>query len=132
MPECADHPLPGERAGVRASHPKRDLAGSGAGGTGLAAAHFLREEDKGVLLALKVQPRGRQNEICGVVGAELKVRVTAPPVDNQANEMLTSFVAGLVGCPRSQVSVVRGHTSQHKLVRFAGVPAERVLKGLSL
>ena len=85
-----------------------------------------------MLLALKVQPRGRQNEICGVVGTELKVRVTAPPVDNQANEMLTSFLAGVVGCPRSRVSVVRGHGSQHKIVRFTGIPAETVLKGLSL
>jgi len=47
---------------------------------------FLSVHDDALLLSIKVQPRARRNELAGTLGSELKVRVTAPPVDSAANE----------------------------------------------
>jgi uncharacterized protein (TIGR00251 family) len=82
---------------------------------------FLREQDGAVVLALKVQPRASRNEIAGPLGQELKLKVMAPPVDSAANEAVVEFLAKLLGLPRRAVSLVRGQTSPHKLIRLDGI-----------
>lgn len=87
-------------------------------------------EPGGVALSLKVQPRASRNEIGEALGNELRVRVTAPPVDAAANEALVRFLAGQLGCSRNSVELVRGHSSRHKVVRLHGLAAREVLSRL--
>lgn len=77
---------------------------------------FLRECDEGVLLSVKLQPRSSANQILGPIGNELRIKVTAPPVDSAANDALVEFLAKKVGCPRGTVELVRGQTSRHKVI----------------
>ena len=84
---------------------------------------FLSVHDNAVLLSIKVQPRARKNELAGTLGSELKVRVTAPPVDSAANEAVVEFLAQTLGIPQRQVSLVRGRTSTHKVIRIDGLDA---------
>jgi len=90
-------------------------------------ASFITVQPDGVLLAIKLQPRASKNEIGEPLGAELRIKVTAPPVDAAANEALIRLLAVTLGCPRSQVELVRGHTSRHKTIRVHGVTAATVL-----
>lgn len=87
----------------------------------MTAPAYLREQDGAVLLALKVQPRASRNEIVGPLGAELKLKVMAPPVDSAANEAVVEFLARQLGLPRRAVSLVRGQTSPHKTIRLDGI-----------
>ena len=82
---------------------------------------YLKSQDNGILLSLKVQPRASKNEIGEVMGHELKVKVTAPPVDSAANEALVRFLAEVLGCSRGAVQLVRGQTSRHKQVLIQGM-----------
>jgi uncharacterized protein (TIGR00251 family) len=75
---------------------------------------FLRETSGGTLLSVKLQPRASKNEIGEALGAELKIKVTAPPVDAAANQALVELLADILGCSRGQVEIIRGHTSRHK------------------
>lgn len=78
-----------------------------------------------MLLAVKLQPRASKNEIEGPLGAELRIRVTAPPVDAAANEALLRLLADCLDCPRNRIQLIRGHTSRHKTVALLGMtPAE--------
>ena len=86
----------------------------------------------GVRLAVRVQPRAAQTKLAGVHGGELKVCVTAPPVDAAANEALVRFLAQHLEVPRSVVRIIRGQTSRHKLIHVGGVTSEQVLKKLGL
>ena len=86
-----------------------------------ASASFLKPAEGGLALAVKVQPRASANEICGSLGGELKIKVTAPPVDSAANAALTKFLAEKLGCAKSAVSIVRGHASRHKIIRLTGL-----------
>src|SRR5512140_2858321 len=88
---------------------------------------FLREQPDGVMLAIKLQPRASSNEIGEALGDELRVKVTAPPVDAAANEALVRLLADKLDCPRNRVELLRGHTSRHKMVKVYGVSAEDVL-----
>jgi len=77
-----------------------------------------------------VQPRASKNEIAGMHGDALKIRLTAPPVDNAANAALVDFIAGKVGVPKASVRVVAGATARRKVVEIAGVPLEAVTAAL--
>src|SRR5713101_9973009 len=81
---------------------------------------FCRGHPDGLLLSVKLQPRASTNEIGEPLGNELRVKVTAPPVDSAANEALIRLVADRFDCPRSRVELIRGHTSRHKIIKLHG------------
>ena len=93
----------------------------------MIAPAFLSMQSDGLLLAIKLQPRASTNQIGQPLGNELRIRVTAPPVDSAANEALLRFLAEKLKCPRGSVDLIRGHTSRHKVVKLYGLSAEEVL-----
>lgn len=93
--------------------------------------NYLRAQSDGVLLSVKLQPRASANEICAPLGGELKIKVTAPPVNAAANESLVKFLADKLNCARSRVELVRGHKSRHKVVMLHGLKPEEILKKLA-
>jgi uncharacterized protein (TIGR00251 family) len=93
--------------------------------------NILRAHADGVLLSVKLQPRASKNEIGAPLGGELKIKVTAPPVDAAANEALVKFLAEKLDCPRGRVELIRGHTSRHKTIMLHGFRPENVLPKLS-
>jgi uncharacterized protein len=92
---------------------------------------WLQIRPDGVVVSLKVQPRAPRNEVGYPMGTELKVRVTAPPVDSAANEALLRFMAERLGCPRNCLQIVRGAISRHKQVLIVGVPAADIAGNLT-
>jgi uncharacterized protein (TIGR00251 family) len=92
---------------------------------------FLRVQADGVLLSVKLQPRASVNEIGEALGSELRIKVTAPPVDAAANEALVKLLAQWLDCPRNRVELIRGHTSRHKTIKLHGLTAEAVAKVLA-
>ena len=93
----------------------------------MAIPGFLRAQADDTLLLVKLQPRASANEVVGPLGAELRIKVTAPPVDAAANEALAELLAGRLDCARGRVELVRGHKSRHKIVKLHGFKPEEVL-----
>ena len=81
-------------------------------------------------MSVKLQPRASANEICAPLGDELKIKVTAPPVDAAANEALLEWLAHWLGCARSRVELIRGHKSRHKVVKLHGFDPEEARRKL--
>ncbi len=92
---------------------------------------FLRETSGGTLLSVKLQPRASKNEICAPLGDELKIKVTAPPVDAAANQALIELLAEKLDCSRGRVELIRGQTSRHKTIKLHGFMPEEVLQKIS-
>jgi hypothetical protein len=90
--------------------------------------NFLRAQPDGTLLSVKLQPRASLNEIGEPIGGELRIRVTAPPVDAAANEALVRLLAERLDCARGRIELVRGHKSRHKVVKLHGFTPEEVLQ----
>ncbi len=82
------------------------------------------------MLSVKLQPRASKNEIGAPLGDELKIKVTAPPVDAAANEALVKLLAGQLDCARGRVELIRGHKSRHKVIKLRGFAPEAVLQKL--
>ena len=82
----------------------------------------IRED--GIRLRLRVTPRARRNAIAGILetpdGPALKLSVTAPPADGQANAAVLALVAKALGVPKSSLSVITGSTGRHKLIHIPG------------
>lgn len=99
---------------------------------GTTIPNFLRVQPDGVLLSVKLQPRAPANEIVphGGTGNELRIRVSAPPVDAAANEALIRLLAERLNCARGRVELLRGHKSRHKVVKLHGFTPEDILKRL--
>ena len=60
------------------------------------------------------------------MGNELRIAVTAPPVDSAANQALVEFLADTLDCSRGQVQIIRGQTSRHKTVLISLLDAEAI------
>jgi uncharacterized protein (TIGR00251 family) len=73
-------------------------------------------------LAIRLTPRADRDALTAGErpGDPLRARVTAPPVDGQANAALVKLVAKALGVPKSRVSVVRGQSARDKVVRVDG------------
>jgi len=84
----------------------------------------------GVRLRLRIQPRASREEIAGVAGDAIRVRLTAPPVDGAANEALVRFLAARLSVPRSAVELVSGRAGRTKLVAITGVSVEEAARRL--
>ena len=95
-------------------------------------APFLRETSDGVYLSVKLQPRASRNQIQGIHGNELKIAVTAPPVDSAANAAHIEVLADHLKLTRSCIQLTRGQTSRHKTIFLAGVRADQVTAKLAL
>ena len=73
------------------------------------------------VVRLRVQPRASRDEIVAWQDDALRVRVTAPPVEGEANAAVRSLLARTLGVAPSAVEVVRGDRSRDKLVRVVGL-----------
>ena len=73
-----------------------------------------------IRVLVHVQPRASRGEIVGLHGAAIKVRLTAPPVDNAANEELVALLRGVLGLPRGAVRIVAGARGRSKVVELVG------------
>lgn len=92
---------------------------------------FLKETSGGILLLVKLQPRASKNEIGELLGDELKIKVTAPPVDAAANQALIELLAEKLNCSRNKIELLRGHTSRHKTILLHGFTKADVQKSLT-
>jgi uncharacterized protein (TIGR00251 family) len=86
----------------------------------------LQRTATGVRIAIRVQPRSSRNEVAGLHGDALKVRVTAPAVEGAANDALVDLLAATFGVSRRAVTIVSGATSRSKIVSIDGIDEERV------
>jgi uncharacterized protein len=87
----------------------------------------ITASEDGVSFHVQVQPRASRDAIEGEYADALKIRLTAPPVDDRANEALTRLLAERLNVPRAAVRIVAGEKSRRKRVVVAGVTSEQVL-----
>ncbi|WP_454124523.1 DUF167 family protein YggU [Kosakonia sp. Marseille-Q7440] len=72
----------------------------------------------GLVLRLYIQPKASRDAIIGLHGDEVKVAITAPPVDGQANAHLVKFLAKQFRVAKSQVLIEKGELGRHKQIKI--------------
>jgi hypothetical protein len=85
----------------------------------------LHSGKKGSALAVRVTPRASHNEIVELMeDGTIKVRIAAPPSDNEANEALIKFMAEVLGVSKSRLDIVAGASGRDKLISIVDMDAE--------
>lgn len=84
-----------------------------------------------VSFKVKVQPRASKNGLAGIMEDAVKLRVTAPPVDGEANKGVIQFFAHLFGVSQKDVVIISGLSSRTKIVEISGVAVSEVAEVLN-
>jgi uncharacterized protein (TIGR00251 family) len=77
----------------------------------------IDEDMTGLTFNIYVQPRSSRNQVVGLHGNALKVKITAPPVEGAANKMCVAVLAKSLKVPKSAIEIVSGQTSKTKRVQ---------------
>jgi uncharacterized protein len=82
-------------------------------------------------IAVRLTPRAYADEIIGERDGVLRVRVSAPPLDDRANDALRRLIARRVGIRTARVTIVRGAHARDKLVRVEGLSGDALACALA-
>jgi len=83
----------------------------------------LSEKDGEIAFQVRVKPRASRDEIEGVRDGGLVVRLTAPPVEGEANDALVRLLAARLHLPKSAVRILSGERGRLKRIGVRGVAA---------
>jgi hypothetical protein len=86
----------------------------------------FRLDGEELLLRVKVLHNAGRNELAGLRGEELAVRLQAQPRKGEANRELLRFLAKSLAVPRGGIRIVSGETSGHKLLRLPAAARRRL------
>lgn len=92
----------------------------------------VRPVEGGVAIRVCVTPRSGRNEVAGVEGDTLRLRLTAPPVEGAANRACIEFLASLLGVPKGRVEITSGLRGRKKVITVYGVDEEIARRKLGL
>lgn len=81
-------------------------------------AVYCKQDGADILLRLVLQPKASRDKFVGLLGSELKVAITAPPIDGKANAHLIKFLSKEFKVAKGAVTVEKGGLNRHKLVRI--------------
>ncbi|KFC78171.1 MULTISPECIES: DUF167 family protein YggU [Buttiauxella] len=78
----------------------------------------VSQTEDGLVLRLYIQPKASRDSIIGLHGDELKVAITAPPIDGKANAHLVKYLAKQFKVAKSQVLLEKGELGRHKQIKI--------------
>jgi len=80
------------------------------------------------VLKVKIIPRASRNEVVGFMDdGTLKIKLTAPPVDGQANLAVLKYLSGILHVPAGNIEIISGKTSHNKLISIIGIKQDVTL-----
>lgn len=89
---------------------------------------MIEKTEKGIILSLYIQPKSSRTRIIGMHGEELKIQISAPPVDGKANQALIKFFSKQLKVSKKQIHLLSGHQSRHKRILIEDCTEEQIEK----
>lgn len=71
-----------------------------------------------LILRLYIQPKASKDQWMGIHGEEIKLAITAPPVDGKANAHLIKYLAKQFGVAKNKITIEKGQLGRHKQVKI--------------
>lgn len=70
------------------------------------------------IISVTVLPKSRHTEIIQMEGDHFKVKLSAPPTDGKANEMLLEMLSDFFKIPKSSIQILRGLHGKNKIIEI--------------
>jgi uncharacterized protein len=81
-------------------------------------------------LKVRVIPNARCNELTAIVRDELRIKIHAPAQDGKANAETIRFLAEILDCQKSKITIKRGDKARDKTIEIMGISREEVRRKL--
>jgi uncharacterized protein YggU (UPF0235/DUF167 family) len=78
-----------------------------------------------MIVKVRLIPNAEDNEVVNRIGSVLRVRVTAPAIDEKANVTLKNYLAEFFAVPPLKVNILRGLNGCEKTVEIVGRTEEQ-------
>ena len=88
------------------------------------------EGSEGLRVRVKVNPRSGKNQLLDLRSDTIRVKLTAPPVEDKANQALIEFIARALGVPKGDVEIVSGKKSRQKTIQIRGLELGQLVEKL--
>ena len=92
----------------------------------------IEPKGDGCRLRILATPRASITTITGIHDGRIKLQVTAPPVDNAANNAIIRRLASILGVRRDVIKISSGEQSRRKTVDVEGITPEAARAALGL
>ena len=83
--------------------------------------------ENSLIIKLKISPNASKNEIINKDG-EIKVKITAQPIENKANRALIEFLSKNLKIAKSNIEIVKGETSKEKTILFKNISSDKMVE----
>ena len=91
----------------------------------------IKAKGSGVVLHLRVQPKSSRNQFIVEPSGQIRLAITAPPLDGKANKTVVQFIAKEFGMPKRCVELLSGEKSRDKSVFIDDITLETVSSHLN-
>ncbi len=93
---------------------------------------FLKLDKKGVVISIKITPNSSDSFVIGYNDEYLKLKISAPPLENKANKELVNYLAKILRVPKSSFSLIAGDKSKIKRLLIKGVDVGYIAEKFSV
>lgn len=83
--------------------------------------------ENSLIIKLKISPNASKNEIIKN-DTEIKVKITAQPIENKANKALIEFLSKKFKVAKSNIEIVKGETSKEKTLLFKNISSDKMVE----
>ncbi|MBR2525750.1 YggU family protein [bacterium] len=83
--------------------------------------------ENSLIIKLKISPNASKNEIIKT-DTELKIKITAQPIENKANKALIEFLSKKFKIPKSNIEIIKGETSKEKTLLFKNLLSDKMVE----
>jgi len=87
--------------------------------------------ENSLIIKLKISPNASKNEIIKS-DTEIKIKITAQPIENKANKALIEFLSKTLRIAKSNIEIVKGETSKEKTLLFKNISSDKMVEIKSL
>ncbi|PVX41404.1 hypothetical protein C8D76_102100 [Pasteurella langaaensis DSM 22999] len=84
----------------------------------------VEQNSEGIRLRIFLQPKASKDAFVGLHDDELKITITAPPIDGAANAHLLKYLSKAFKVPKSRIILEKGELNLHKQIF---IPAPQII-----
>ena len=86
---------------------------------------MIKDVENGLLIGLKISPNSSKNEFI-IKGEEIKVKITAQPIEGKANKALIEFLSKNFKVPKTYIEIIKGENSKEKTVLIKNIDEQKI------
>lgn len=87
---------------------------------------MFKEEGNDLIISVYAKPNAKETKFLTIYNNALKISLHAVPEDGKANKELISYFSKIFNIPKNSITILKGETTQNKLVHIKNIKESEV------